>query len=1157
MVNFSDNSLSLEDNKENSCLNFSPSDTCIQEFKSMKCAYQSEQNIKGSPWVLEIIDVWLFKERAADMLTKLTSLIEKINLRFSIQFKCNEGYYETSATLVISKFNYNYTGIGKGFSKNEAINDCAWNIIINLKKFCLESNINTKLSMYIKQLTVKNFGVSNEYFIFQPQKEEINIGGFIISLNNSKQQLKRILDSKYSSLEIIFSKHIYINQTRFFFVKRGAKLRGINFFGYGLGETLEGAEDEACYNIFFSYGEKQYTDDILSDKGKKYMLKENFCTIKVDSDVEKDLENFIEKFNVKTAFIPKTVNSRINLMPNVKPNVSIAQNSRRKYKMDEWIGPTKNYCCWSDSQLHENHKYFNKDLNEISRMLLEEERNKIINDDLENRRCVLPICMEKSKLLKIVEENQLIIIKSNTGSGKSTQIPQILLKSYIENLRGAEFNCVVTQPRRLCAVSLANQVAMERYEEVGNSVGYSVRFERCNPRPFGSIFYTTVGTLLRSISFGLKGITHIVVDEVHERTISIDFLLIILKMMLEKNSSIKIILMSATINTKQFENYFKNNAYVYELSVPVFETKLLFLEDIIQELCYCPYGYEKVCDENGEILTFESFKENSSVSKKAEFIATDIEINDEIPYNLIVDILKKVIQEHSCSDGSILVFLPGWQEISTLKNIITSVENTEVFMNTIVIPLHSSLPINEQNGTIINEIGGKFKIIISTNIAESSITIPNVICVIDSGKLRANNFKNTNSMSILDTIWTSQDCMEQRAGRAGRTRSGYCYRLCTKSLFNNLPKKQKPGMHRESLHSIILSIKSLELGDPYNFLNLAIEPPSQESIKDAEKYLIELSALDSEKNLTALGLQMVNFSFEPAYTKSLLVSILLNVPEEMALIMGYDNLHVPFFNKKVGKGYILQTIQEQFLVKHSLLSDHYMAWNFHNLVFEENLSIEEYERRCSNYCISTSASNLLFKTNNQITGKIRKDFSICNNNRKGNLCSSYKEFVLSSLLLKAHYPNVGYIFQEGVSEITNLCLNDFEGKKIKIQKDSCLYFNTQNNSNRTIKTNSPFYVYAKTRKNGKSIIGNNLTNVKPIQLLLFGCRNAYTDKDIGVELDQNICINMNRKIASQILGLRVVIDNMVDSLCLRGYLNAKEEEMRLEILKIISKLSVI
>uniref|UniRef100_A0A0K0FT02 Probable ATP-dependent RNA helicase A (inferred by orthology to a C. elegans protein) n=1 Tax=Strongyloides venezuelensis TaxID=75913 RepID=A0A0K0FT02_STRVS len=242
--------------------------------------------------------------------------------------------------------------------------------------------------------------------------------------------------------------------------------------------------------------------------------------------------------------------------------------------MENWYPPSSIYDCWKCSQVFDL-RFEGMEMSEISRILQDVESKKNKNEGMEKSRRKLPVYEKKMR-------------SSNpTGSGKSTQVAQILLKHYITQGRGGKFNCIITQPRRLSAISLAKRVAQERYEKLGDSVGYCVRFDKVDPRPFGSILFETVGTILRKLSSGFRGVSHIIVDEVHERSLETDFLLIFLKKMLFTGCKIKIILMSATVETHEFENFFEK-IKVLEIEGRSYNINETYLDEIIQHFEIIP-----------------------------------------------------------------------------------------------------------------------------------------------------------------------------------------------------------------------------------------------------------------------------------------------------------------------------------------------------------------------------------------------------------------------------------------------------------------------------------------------------------------------------------------------------------------------------------------
>lgn len=199
----------------------------------------------------------------------------------------------------------------------------------------------------------------------------------------------------------------------------------------------------------------------------------------------------------------------------------------------------------------------------------------------------LPIALMKNELMTGINDNSVIVVRGNTGCGKTTQIAQYILEDYINSGQGAWCNICITQPRRISAISVAERIASERNEPIGEAVGYSVRFESMLPRPYGSILFCTVGVLLRKLEAGLRGVSHVIVDEIHERDVNSDFLMVVLRDMVHTYPDLRVILMSATIDTTLFSKYF-GDCPVIEVPGRAFPVKQLFLEDCIELTNFVP-----------------------------------------------------------------------------------------------------------------------------------------------------------------------------------------------------------------------------------------------------------------------------------------------------------------------------------------------------------------------------------------------------------------------------------------------------------------------------------------------------------------------------------------------------------------------------------------
>ncbi|XP_039597715.1 ATP-dependent RNA helicase TDRD9 isoform X1 [Polypterus senegalus] len=440
----------------------------------------------------------------------------------------------------------------------------------------------------------------------------------------------------------------------------------------------------------------------------------------------------------------------------------------------------------------------------------------------------LPISKYREELISLIESNSVVIIRGNTGSGKTTQVPQYILDHYSEN--NVPCNIVVTQPRKIGASSIARWVANERHCVLGSMVGYQVGLDKVASE-YTRLLYVTTGVLLQKIisSKSLVEFSHIFIDEVHERSEDLDFLLLIVRKLLHSNSRyVKVVLMSATINCKEFADYFGNPVRSHMNPATVFE-----VEGISHEIeDYYLDDLEHLVSYNGNFLQSEEL----AISRAM--------------YSLAVDLIQKFddfeTTDHSASEdgfftlpnrGSVLVFLPGLQEINFMQDALSKLVRKRLQVH----PLHSSVTLEEQNGVFINPVPGYRKVILSTNIAESSVTVPDVKYVIDFCLARQLvSDKETNYLT-LQLVWASKTNCNQRRGRAGRVAKGYCYRLVTKEFWRDqIPDHVIPEILRCPLSSTMLKVKLLDMGDPRAVLGSALSPPS---LDDVEKTVLHLKTI--------------------------------------------------------------------------------------------------------------------------------------------------------------------------------------------------------------------------------------------------------------------------------------------------------------------------
>lgn len=457
----------------------------------------------------------------------------------------------------------------------------------------------------------------------------------------------------------------------------------------------------------------------------------------------------------------------------------------------------------------------------------------------------LPAFAAKDNFLSLLESNRVVVVVGETGCGKTTQLPQFILDSLIMSGHGAEASIIVTQPRRISAVSVAARVSSERIDD--GSVGYAIRGETKHSQETKLLFCTT-GVVLRRLGSGdgLKDVTHIVVDEVHERSVDGDFLLLELKELLARHPTLKVVLMSATINHETFVKYF-NNAPM--LTIPGFTHPItdMYLEDYISSLSYKATSAKPNRKESDEEKhAFRDYCSSKGLSEESTSAIQNIMQAERIDYQLIAAVVQHIVA--TSQKGGILIFLPGVQEIRSCIEVIRGMvgEKAEI------LPLHANLSNDEQLAVFGDT--KRWKIIVATNVAETSITIEDVIYVVDSGKVKETGYDPESGLSLLKEKWVTRAAARQRRGRAGRTQPGVCYKLYTRKQEEKMGRFPIPEILRTPLESISLTVKVMrESEDVKHFLNRAIDPPEVSAMDKAWNVLEELGAIDADGHLTALG----------------------------------------------------------------------------------------------------------------------------------------------------------------------------------------------------------------------------------------------------------------------------------------------------------------
>ena len=460
----------------------------------------------------------------------------------------------------------------------------------------------------------------------------------------------------------------------------------------------------------------------------------------------------------------------------------------------------------------------------------------------------LPVYEQKARILESLERHQVIVVESPTGSGKTTQLPVILHEAgYTQTgMIG------VTQPRRIAALSVSEFIAHQLKVPLGDTVGYKMRFED-HTSPETKIKIMTDGILLQELKLDpwLSKYSVIMVDEAHERSLNIDFILGLLKRILQERQDFKVIISSATINTDMFSMYF-NECPVIKIDAMTYPVTLIF--------------------------------DPPAITASTETLAAETALLDKIAV-----IVGRILSDGR--PGAILVFLPGERAI---KNCIERLSHESWFRKLYPLPLYGRLSKEEQERVFKSPPFGKKKIVIATNIAETSITINDIAAVIDSGLSKLNFYNPFTYTSSLDEAPVSKASCNQRRGRAGRTQEGVCYRLYTRKDFETRVMYTTEEIYRTDLSEVVMRMAELGI---YDFANFDfISPPGKKGIIGAVDTLNMLGALESDNSLSKIGQMMCLFPLSPRQSR-MIVEAVLYYPEsieDVLIAAGFLSARSPF-----------------------------------------------------------------------------------------------------------------------------------------------------------------------------------------------------------------------------------------------------------------------
>ncbi|OQR72688.1 putative pre-mRNA-splicing factor ATP-dependent RNA helicase DHX16-like [Tropilaelaps mercedesae] len=495
----------------------------------------------------------------------------------------------------------------------------------------------------------------------------------------------------------------------------------------------------------------------------------------------------------------------------------------------------------------------------------ERERRKM---SIEETRKSLPIYPFRDELLRAIADHQVLIVEGETGSGKTTQIPQYLYEDrYTRD--GLKIGC--TQPRRVAAMSVAARVAEEMGVKLGNEVGYSIRFEDCTTERT-VLKYMTDGMLLREFLSepDLADYSCLIIDEAHERTLHTDILFGLVKDIARFRSDLKLIISSATLDAAKFSEFF-DDAPIFKIPGRRFPVDIYYTK-----------------------------------APEADYIDAAV---------------VTVLQIHITQPlGDILVFLTGQEEIEACQELL--LERTRKLGSKIkelvVLPIYANLPSDMQAKIFEPTPPGGRKVILATNIAETSLTINGIIYVIDPGFCKQNSYNARTGMDSLVVTPISQASAKQRSGRAGRVAAGKCFRLYTAWAYDNeLEENTVPEIQRVNLGNVVLMLKSLGINDLLNFDFL--DPPAQESLVLALEQLYALGALNHLGQLTKLGRRMAEFPVDPMMAKMILASEKYHCSEEILSVSAMLSVNSSIFYRPKDKALHADNARKNF---HDPAGDH-------------------------------------------------------------------------------------------------------------------------------------------------------------------------------------------------------------------------------------------
>ncbi|RTE75036.1 Pre-mRNA-splicing factor ATP-dependent RNA helicase-like protein cdc28 [Fusarium euwallaceae] len=623
----------------------------------------------------------------------------------------------------------------------------------------------------------------------------------------------------------------------------------------------------------------------IDDHRDGYTMPEDYITEKGKLDRKKKEEALYKRYVEKDEygqekFVTEHEEWEREQASKAKAQIQRAERENEDY---DYVMDEEQYIQWNlDSRMEGDDQKLTKEQQFLAAQIDAAEKKALT---IQETRKSLPIYQYRDEFLAALEQYQVLVIVGETGSGKTTQLPQYLHEAgYTKN--GMKVGC--TQPRRVAAMSVAARVADEVGVKVGNEVGYTIRFEDCTSDKT-VLKYMTDGMLLREFMTepDLGGYSALMIDEAHERTVHTDILLALVKDLSRERPDLKLLISSATMNAEKFAQYF-DDAPIFNIPGRRYPV----------DIYYTP-------------------------APEANYLAAAI---------------TTTFQIHTTQGkGDILIFLTGQDEIEAAELEIaeTAKKLGSRIKELVICPIYANLPSELQSKIFEPTPDGARKVVLATNIAETSLTIDGIVYVIDPGYVKENVYNPATGMSNLVVVPCSRASANQRSGRAGRVGPGKCFRLYTKFAYmNEMDESTTPEIQRTNLNGVVLQLKSLGINELLEFEFM--DPPPTEALIGALNQLFALQALNHRGELTKLGRQMAEFPTDPMLAKAVLAADKEGCVEEVLSIVSMLGEASALFFRPKDKKIHADSARNRFTVKDG--GDHITLLNVWNQWVDSDFS---------------------------------------------------------------------------------------------------------------------------------------------------------------------------------------------------------------------------